>query len=127
MLALAGAVERRSEHPIAQAIVDYAETAGVDVPFGVDVLSLPGRGAEGRVEGAAVVLGNHQLFEERGLCSPLVHERVRQLGDDGRTAVLVASDGDRGRASSRSPTGRARTAATSSICCGARASSRSSC
>ena len=40
-----------------------------------------------------MVLGNHQLFEERGLCSPLVHERVRQLGDDGRTAVLIASDG----------------------------------
>jgi Cd2+/Zn2+-exporting ATPase len=57
------------------------------------VLSLPGRGAEGQVEGAAVVLGNHQLFEERGLCSPLVHERVRQLGVDGRTAVLIASDG----------------------------------
>jgi Cd2+/Zn2+-exporting ATPase len=93
VLALAGAVERRSEHPIAQAIVKYAETAGVDVPFGIDVLSLPGRGAEGRVEGKQVVLGNHQLFEERGLCSPLVHERVRQFGDDGRTAVLIASDG----------------------------------
>ena len=93
VLALAGAVERRSEHPIAQAIVTYAETAGVPVPFGIDVLSLPGRGAEGQVEGATVVLGNHQLFEERGLCSPLVHERVRQLGVDGRTAVLIASDG----------------------------------
>jgi Cd2+/Zn2+-exporting ATPase len=40
-----------------------------------------------------VVIGNHQLFEERGLCPPLVHERVLQLGVDGRTAVLIASDG----------------------------------
>jgi Cd2+/Zn2+-exporting ATPase len=110
VLALAGAVERRSEHPIAQSIVNYAEAAGVEVPLGVNVLSLPGRGAEGRVDGASIVLGNHQLFEERGLCSPFVHDRVRQLGDDGRTAVLIARDGiavgiiavaDRPRAHSR--------------------------
>ena len=52
--------------------------------------------AAGRRDGSAarpVVLGNHRLFEERGLCSPLIHDRLERLSADGRTAVLVARDG----------------------------------
>jgi Cd2+/Zn2+-exporting ATPase len=57
------------------------------------VASLEGRGAEGRVGAAHVVLGNHRLFEERSLCSPEVHARLEEASGDGRTPVLVARDG----------------------------------
>ena len=93
VLALAAAVEQRSAHPIAQAIVAYAEGAGVRADAGVGVTALAGLGAEGHVAGARVVLGNHRLFEERQLCSPLLHERLEQLSVRGRTPVLVAQDG----------------------------------
>ena len=93
VLAHAAAVEQRSAHPIARAIVAYAEGAGVHADAGVDVTALAGLGAEGHVEGTRVVLGNHRLFEERRLCSPLLHERLQQLSVRGRTPVLVARDG----------------------------------
>jgi Cd2+/Zn2+-exporting ATPase len=53
---------------------------------------LSGRGAQGEVGGAHVVLGNHRLFEEMKLCSPSIHEQVAQLESTGRTTVLVARD-----------------------------------
>jgi Zn2+/Cd2+-exporting ATPase len=93
VVALAASVEQRSEHPIAQAIVRYAERAHIVVTPALDVSSLVGRGAEGRVNGSRVVLGNHRLFEERNLCSPAIRKRLDEVGSRGRTPVLVARDG----------------------------------
>ena len=94
VIALAASVEQRSEHPIAQAILAYAASADVAVSPGEEVESLAGRGAQGRVGGARVVLGNHRLFEERRLCSPAMHDRVDTISAKGRTPVLVARDGE---------------------------------
>ena len=92
IVALAASIERRSEHPIGQAILQYAASAGIVGLPGDDVRALAGRGAEGQVGGASVLLGNHRLFEERGLCSPDLHLRLCDLSAAGRTAVLVAQD-----------------------------------
>ena len=94
VIALAASVERRSEHPIAQAILAYAASADIGMSPGEGVESLAGRGAEGRVGGARVVLGNHRLFEERQLCSPAMHSEVEAVSAKGRTAVLVARNGE---------------------------------
>ena len=94
IVALAASVEQRSEHPIACAIVQYAEALHISVPPGVDVASLAGRGAEGRVDGARVLLGNHRLFEERHLCSPAIHRQLDAISAQGRTPVLVALAGE---------------------------------
>ena len=94
IVALAAAVERRSEHPIALAVLRHAERSRIDVIPASDVASLAGLGAEGRVVGALVVLGNHRLFEERGLCSPEIHGHLDAIGAQGRTPVLVARDGE---------------------------------
>jgi Cd2+/Zn2+-exporting ATPase len=94
IVALAASIERRSEHPIARAIAHYAEGAGLPPAAGLDVAALAGLGAEGRVSGAHVVLGNHRLFEERQLCSPALHERLETLSARGQTAILVARDGE---------------------------------
>jgi Zn2+/Cd2+-exporting ATPase len=93
VVALAASVEQRSHHPIARAIIDYAAAAGIDVRPGDRVQSLDGRGAEGSVSGAEVVLGNHRLFEERRLCTPEVHRLLDAASAAGRTPVLVARDG----------------------------------
>jgi Cd2+/Zn2+-exporting ATPase len=110
ILALAASIEQRSDHPIARAIVAYAEGVGVRADAGVNVTALTGLGAEGHVSGTEVILGNHRLFEERQLCSPAVHERLEDVSAHGRTPVLLARDGvpvgiiavaDRPRAASR--------------------------
>jgi Cd2+/Zn2+-exporting ATPase len=94
VLRLAAAVERRSEHPIARAIIEYAESGGGGSTAGADVQSLTGRGAEGNVGSARIVVGNHRLFEERKLCCDAVHGCVTEVAERGRTAVMVARDGE---------------------------------
>ncbi len=93
IIGLAAAVEQRSTHPIAQAILDHAAAAGIVALPADAVTALPGKGAEGRVAGARVLLGNHRLFEEQGLCSPAFHDQLAGMEAQGRTAVLVARDG----------------------------------
>jgi Cd2+/Zn2+-exporting ATPase len=94
VVALAAAVERRSDHPIARAVLMYATRARLTVTSAADVVSLAGLGAEGRVDGARVLIGNHRLFEQRGWCSPSVHPRLDDMNARGRTSVLVARDGE---------------------------------
>jgi Zn2+/Cd2+-exporting ATPase len=92
IVGLAAAVERRSAHPIAQAIIDHAEASQVSAPAAAGVAAISGLGAEGRVAGSHVVIGNHRLFEQRSLCSSAVHEHLDRMASTGRTAVLVARD-----------------------------------
>ena len=94
IVALAASIEQRSKHPIAQAILRYASAASIGARPGENVTSLAGRGAEGVVDGARVVLGNHRLFEERNLCSPSVHQHLDAMGSRGLTPVLVARNGE---------------------------------
>ena len=93
ILGLAAALETRSEHPIAHAIVRGAFRRGIAVEPGEAVQSLPGLGAEGRVGGTLVVIGNHRLFHERRFCTPSLDARLDELAARGWTGVLVASDG----------------------------------
>jgi Zn2+/Cd2+-exporting ATPase len=92
VLRLAASLEARSEHPLAQAVVRRARLEGVDQSPGDGFQALPGLGAEARVDGQAVLVGNHRLFEARGLCSPAIDARLEAMGAAGRTAVLVARE-----------------------------------
>jgi len=92
ILSLAASVERRSTHPIAHAILAHAEANRISSPPADDVAAMSGLGTEGRVGGSHIVLGNHRLFEERGLCTPALHERMSTASASGGTAVLVARD-----------------------------------
>ncbi len=94
LLGLAASIEQRSEHPIAAAIVAYVREQGIPFDSATNVTALPGRGAEGLVNGDVVLLGNHRLFEERELCHPALHAHVETLSARGRTPVLVARNGE---------------------------------
>jgi Cd2+/Zn2+-exporting ATPase len=93
VLAIAAAVESRSEHPVARAIVAAAQARGVHRDKALDVRAVPGLGAEGHVAGRAVLTGNARLFEQRGLLSDRARGVVAEVAGAGRTAVLVAEGG----------------------------------
>lgn len=94
ILAAATAVERRSEHPIARAIVQYAESRDMaTLATATAVQALPGRGAEGQLGDSVIVVGNRQLFAERGLLTPLVTARIDEVAAAGQTPVIVARGG----------------------------------
>ncbi len=90
VLELAAALESRSEHPIGRAITEHARAAGVRPIRAEGFRALPGRGAEAEIGADPACVGNHRLFEERGLCTPAIHERLDAVARAGRTAVLVA-------------------------------------
>ena len=90
VLAVAGAVEARSAHPIARAIVDYAHGSGerTDMPVN-NFKSHTGRGVSGTINGRNVLVGTPDLFE-----SGTLPTQFEDLEREGKTVVLVG-DGQR--------------------------------
>jgi Cd2+/Zn2+-exporting ATPase len=74
-------------------VVGHAASRGVPIGSAEDFRALPGLGAEAIVGGRAVVVGNHRLFEERGLSTDAVASAVHTAAGGGRTVVLVAAGG----------------------------------
>lgn len=93
LIALAAAVERHSEHPLALAIVAEARARGVQLAMASDFASFAGRGASGIVEGLAVVLGNSKLMVERGVALDGHGREIDEASRAGRSIVLLAVDG----------------------------------
>ncbi len=93
ILAAAASLEKRSEHPIGRAIVERALADGLAITAAAGFQSLPGRGAEALIGTSHVLVGSHRLFEERRLCSPEMHSATESLADQGRSTVMVATNG----------------------------------
>ena len=93
ILRLVASVERRSEHPLAEAIVEAAAREGIELgePGRFDVLA--GQGVLGSVEGREVVIGNAGLMRARSIDPAPLTNRADALAAGGATAVFVALDG----------------------------------
>ena len=94
LLAVAAALERPSEHPLARAILAGAEARGVKVPEVSDFRMVTGGGVQGRVAGREAALGNVRLLETLGIA--IGHEtaaRADALRKDGATVMFLAVDG----------------------------------
>ena len=93
LLALAAAAERESEHPLARAIVTHAEAQGVARLAATAFRNVTGQGATATVDGHAIVLGNPRLLHEEGIDATAAESTQQALADSGRTAILLALDG----------------------------------
>ena len=93
LLRLAAAVERDSEHPLAQAVVRHAEASGVPTATAEGFESAPGRGARATVDGHRVAVGNERLMRADQVELGSLAERIAELAAGGRTTVIVAIDG----------------------------------
>jgi Cu2+-exporting ATPase len=93
MLALAAAVERESEHPLAQAVAQHAAGRDIQRLTATDFRNVPGHGATAVVEGRRVLVGNRRLMDAEGVALGDLGDRRDELAAAGRTAVLVAVEG----------------------------------
>jgi Cu+-exporting ATPase len=90
---LAASVERGSEHPLGEAIVQAAEGRGLVLADAHTFDARAGKGVSGIVDGRVVIIGNLRMMQEAGIdASPLVGEADR-LRDEGATAIFIAIDG----------------------------------
>ncbi len=88
-LALAAAIEARSEHPLARALVEKATATGAALPAAADVRAIRGKGLSGTVDGRTVSVGNRRLAEEAGIAGGEVDAMVSRLGEAGTVAFIV--------------------------------------
>lgn len=92
LLARAAALEARSIHPIAQAIVAYADAKGISAVAATDVQTLPGKGVFGIFNDRSYWLGSHRYLEERGGETPEVHALAEKLEAEGQSVVIIGSE-----------------------------------
>jgi len=92
LLERVAALEARSDHPLARAIVAYAEEHGVTIRPAEDVQILQGKGATGRFNGKTYWIGSHRYLEERGQETEAIHRQLENLSQAGRTVVVVGNE-----------------------------------
>ncbi|MHB1033444.1 MAG: heavy metal translocating P-type ATPase [Pirellulales bacterium] len=92
LLERVAAMESRSNHPLAQAIVAYAQHRGVEFALADDFQIIQGKGATARFDGERYWLGSHRYLEERGQETEEDHRRLEALSQGGRTVVVVGTE-----------------------------------
>ncbi|MCO6361803.1 heavy metal translocating P-type ATPase [Paracoccus sp. 08] len=93
LLSLAAALERGSEHPLAEAIVEGAEAQGAVRQEALDFEAVTGKGVRGTVGGRAVALGNAAMMQEMDLDTSAAEGKADTLRAEGKTAMFIAVDG----------------------------------
>ena len=93
ILAVAAALERGSEHPLAEAIVEGAAAKSVRKLDATDFEAVTGKGVKGRVDGRSAALGNAAMMQDLGLDVSGAEAAADELRASGKTAMFVAIDG----------------------------------
>lgn len=94
MLYLAASVEKRSEHPLAQAILQAAKEEQITLGQAFDVHTVTGQGIQAKVDEKQVLLGNEKLMQSFDIEIEAVQAQVVQLASQGNTVMYVASQGE---------------------------------
>lgn len=94
LLSLAYSLEKRSEHPLAQAIVAYAEARGAMAQEVERFEQIPGGGLRGVVAGRTCLAGNARLMEDGDVDAAFASEQAQRLADEGKTVLYFALDGE---------------------------------
>jgi Cu+-exporting ATPase len=93
LLRLAAIADRRSEHPLAEAIVVGARSRGAELGEPEAFAAVPGHGVEATVGGRRVAVGNRKLMTKEGVDAAAFERAAARLADEGKTPMFVALDG----------------------------------
>ena len=93
VLALAAALEKGSEHPLAEAILEGADKRGLIIATADDFEAVTGKGVRGRVAGQAVALGNQAMMSDISVDVRLAEKQADELRAAGKTAMFIAAGG----------------------------------
>jgi P-type Cu+ transporter len=88
-----GSLERNSEHPLADAVLDYVKSKAVAPAQALDFKAVPGHGVAGTVDFKRMLLGNRKLMASEGVDASSLEAALTKLEDEGKTAVILAVEG----------------------------------
>ncbi|MBR2672597.1 MAG: heavy metal translocating P-type ATPase [Oscillospiraceae bacterium] len=94
LMGIIAAVEKMSEHPLAEAVVNYAGEQGIPLPDASGFNAVAGEGIEGTVEGKVYYAGNLRMMQRLGISADNAQEISERLADEGKT-VLYAADSEK--------------------------------
>ena len=86
---IAAAIDTHSDHPLARAVVKYAEERGIDFPRSENYQARTGRGAEAEVGGHHYFVGNHRFAHELAVCSDAIENVLADIEEQGQSVVVV--------------------------------------
>ena len=92
-LKLVASAEKFSEHPLGQAIVEYANAQGISLAPVVDFHALAGHGIRARVDSFDVLVGNSKMFVDEKISTTALDKRATKFADEGKTPMFIAIDG----------------------------------
>ena len=92
LLGLAASLEKASEHPLAEAIVRYAEEAEVEVSQATEFAAEAGQGVSGMVSGRKVLAGNQKMMDAQKVILDGMDAEAGKLSEEGRTVLYIAAD-----------------------------------
>jgi len=93
LLQLAGSIERNSEHPLAEAVVQYAQSQGVTLTDTQEFEAIAGSGVQGYISHKLVQIGTHRWMMELGIKTKALEQDWERLEYLGKTVVWLAIDG----------------------------------
>ncbi|MBQ5862962.1 MAG: copper-translocating P-type ATPase, partial [Peptococcaceae bacterium] len=91
-ISIAAALEQNSEHPLADAVMQYAKTLQIAIPSVTQFLSLPGRGVEAYIDGKYYCAGNIRLMQEKNISLTQWEDTLETLTTQGKTPLIFADD-----------------------------------
>ncbi len=93
LLRMAASVEKVSEHPLAQAIVEGAQARKLELAEVKDFEAIPGYGVSAKVDGRSILIGNLKLMNREKIALGSLDDKSKSLADDGKTPMFIALDG----------------------------------
>jgi len=95
VLELAAVAEKGSEHPLAEAVLKAATNAGLDVSEAESFEAIPGHGVKATFRGHVILFGNRKLMKDNKVkVKDLIESKLARLEEQGKTAMLLALDGE---------------------------------
>ncbi len=89
---LAAVAEKRSEHPLGEAIVKSARTRGLEIPEPVSFEVIAGYGVKAKYDSREILLGNRKLMANNRVNIEDIERQITELEDEGKTAMILALD-----------------------------------
>ncbi len=90
LLKYAASLERASEHPLAQSVIEYAKSLNVTLTSVDDFEAVPGKGVRAQTEGKKILLGSEKFLKEQGISFDEIKEMADRMRNDAKGIVFMA-------------------------------------